>query len=96
LSSIRASTTKLPCLGDFICSQPRTAYNGSMSQPAAPGLTRIIKEVFLGPAVAMIAAFSTLSTFLVLIRSTILANVNLRWNVVRWILSWHWQTWIAL
>jgi hypothetical protein len=55
----------------------------------------ITKEVFWRPAVGFIAAVSALSTFWSSLRYTLLADMHFNWKVLQWVLSWHWQTWVA-
>ena len=93
----RDTTTKLAYLGDFNCSESETAYNGDVRIPLATSTwASIIREVFWRPAVGLIAGLSTLSTFASLLKSIILGGLKVNWKFVEWVLSWHWQTWVAL
>lgn len=42
-----------------------------------------------------IAAVSALSTFWSSLRYTLLANLHFNSKILQWVLSWHWQTWVA-
>lgn len=44
----------------------------------------------------LIAGLSSLSTFVSLLRHTVFSSVTLSWKPLEWVLSWQWQTWMAL
>jgi hypothetical protein len=67
-----------------------------MDQRVFSSLSAIIKEVFWRRAVALVAGLSTISFFISLLRHTVFASFNLNWKVAEWVLSWHWQAWVAL
>jgi len=66
-----------------------------MSSRATSRFTVVTKEVFWTPAVASVAAVSGVSFFWSSLRYTLFASVHFNLSTLNWVLSWHWQSWLA-